>query len=273
MLSADASAPVAPTFSIENVNLLIFVVPKCGLWHRLISCGCTAHHSDIAPVSPISIHTRDSMWKRLNSILLHAVWHYVLSLAYMGFVWISSAANFPAQIAAAEVTKLIVCWSSPSATYLGDPTVLWQDNGLLLLHNGLLLLDNGLLLLCKYKVKTNVNDDIFKSKHRSEPVSGKYFIKNHFCFLNQWNERFLRQHHIVKENRNTALIFNMPSETLELLPFLELIWQLISPFDFKTRHSLVCNAPFSLAVTFFLVLLLMSCCVPVQFFLMQQTAF
>lgn len=154
MLLASASAPVAFTLSVENVNLLTFVVPKCGLWHKVKSCGySTAHYSDTLTVSPIFIRTCDSMWKRLNTILLHAIWCYVLSLVYMGFVWITTAANYSAQIAAAEVTKLIVCWSSPSAIYLGEPTVLWQDNGLL-------LLDNGLLLLCKCKVKTNVNDDI-----------------------------------------------------------------------------------------------------------------
>lgn len=166
---ANASAPVAFTFSVENINILTFVVPKCGLWHKLISCGCTAPYSDIVTASPIFIHICDSMWQRLNSILLHAIWCYVLSLVYMAFVWISTVANFSAEIAAAETTKSVVCRSSPPAIYLGDPTVLWQDNGLL-------LLDNGLLLLCKYKVKLSVNDDIFKSKHRTEPVSGKYFI-------------------------------------------------------------------------------------------------
>lgn len=68
-----------------------------------------------------------------------------------------------------------------------------------------------------------MNDDIFKSKHRTEPVFDKYFIKKHFYFLNQGNEHFLGQHHIVDENRNTAVMLNMPRETLELLPFLELI--------------------------------------------------
>lgn len=106
MLLAKASAPVAFTFSVENVNLLTFIVPKCGLWHKLISCGCTAHYSDILTVSPIFIC--DSIWKRLNTILLHAIWCYALSLTYMGFAWVSTAANYSAQIAAAEVTKLSV---------------------------------------------------------------------------------------------------------------------------------------------------------------------
>lgn len=169
MLLANAIAPVAFTFSVENINILTLVVSKCGLWRKLISCGCTAHYSDFVTASPIFIHICDSIWQRLNSILLHVIWCYVLSLVSMGFVWISTAANFSAEIAAAEVTKLVVHRSSPSGIYLGDPTVQWQDNGLL-------LLDNGLLLLCKYKVKPNVNDDIFKSKHRTEPVSGKSFI-------------------------------------------------------------------------------------------------
>lgn len=158
------------------------------------------------------IHICDSMWKRLNSILLNAIGCHVLSLVYMGFVWISTAANFSAQIVAAEANKLIVYWSSPSVVQLGAPTGLWQDN--------------GLLWLCKYWVDTNVNDDIFKNKHWTEPVSSKYFIKKHFYFLNQWNEHFLRHHHVVDEKRNTAVMLNMPRETLELLPFLELIWQI-----------------------------------------------
>lgn len=61
MLLASASAPVAFIFGVENVNLLTFIVAKCGLWHKLISCGCTAHCSDILIVSPIFIHFCDSM--------------------------------------------------------------------------------------------------------------------------------------------------------------------------------------------------------------------